>query len=505
MFLSAAMNAQEEEALTALITTSYPYPGPRLEPLDLNASLNARHARLMALEVSVLSALLTPCRRGELRQILTSPELDRFVSARHAAIISCLRPLLQAAAESNEEQPQCSDLYAMLRSSCGDISGCTSLLTAMKIISRPRPAAAILADLAAHAALRRALATAQFMYQALQDTAGEHYHPPADLPVQLAQVLSEQQTLTQITADAFDRFLVRRREYYAHPEAHALPTGLAQLDAALGGGLPRGELSSIIARPGQGKTQLAASLAASVLGSGSTEPVVFFSRELSADEILERIFLAASPPLTREEFTRPGPDRGCLHQATAFMARLEGGLYLDERDTTTCDELIAAMQSFALFHPRTLFIIDYYQHIIPDPRSATQSRRDQLTLTSQQLRSFIRSHPGCVLLVLAQARRLPSQGHAAFSFPTLDDLAECDQLARDAGLIAAITRTDSGSSVLELLKNRRSGTLGHLQLQLCGCRFCECPHSFAPRPPSAAGAAGRRRRSAAATDGDEHS
>src|SRR5438876_12113947 len=49
-----------------------------------------------------------------------------------------------------------------------------------------------------------------------------------------------------------------------------LPTGLAALDAALGGGLPRGRVTELAGAPSMGRTGLACAIAAAATRAGET-------------------------------------------------------------------------------------------------------------------------------------------------------------------------------------------------------------------------------------------
>src|SRR6516164_4843440 len=56
-----------------------------------------------------------------------------------------------------------------------------------------------------------------------------------------------------------------------HPPAITrLSTGLAGLDAALGGGLPRGRVTELVGTPGAGRTGLACAMAAAATAGGET-------------------------------------------------------------------------------------------------------------------------------------------------------------------------------------------------------------------------------------------
>ena len=62
------------------------------------------------------------------------------------------------------------------------------------------------------------------------------------------------------------------------------PTGISSLDKMLGGGLRRGSLTLIAARPGMGKTSLALQLAGNIAAVGKS--VCFYSLEMSKDSLI---------------------------------------------------------------------------------------------------------------------------------------------------------------------------------------------------------------------------
>src|SRR5262249_47444065 len=63
-----------------------------------------------------------------------------------------------------------------------------------------------------------------------------------------------------------------------------VPTGFAYLDAALGGGLQRSDLVILAARPGNGKTSLALTIAAHAALT-ERKRVAFFSLEMGAKQL----------------------------------------------------------------------------------------------------------------------------------------------------------------------------------------------------------------------------
>jgi hypothetical protein len=88
----------------------------------------------------------------------------------------------------------------------------------------------------------------------------------------------------------------------------SLPTGLAALDALLGGGLPRGRLSELQAPRGQGRTTLMRALVAHTLATGRWVAIVDAQRTLAPADWARLASPSASGPGAIG--TTPPPSRG---------------------------------------------------------------------------------------------------------------------------------------------------------------------------------------------------
>jgi len=88
----------------------------------------------------------------------------------------------------------------------------------------------------------------------------------------------------------------------------SLPTGLAALDAMLGGGLPRGRLSELQAPRGQGRTTLLRALVAHTLATGRWVAIIDAQRTLAPADWARLASPASSGPGSIG--TTPRPSRG---------------------------------------------------------------------------------------------------------------------------------------------------------------------------------------------------
>src|SRR5437870_10633324 len=112
-----------------------------------------------------------------------------------------------------------------------------------------------------------------------------------------------------------------------------LPTGLAVLDAALGGGLPRGRVTELAGKPCTGRTGLACAIAAAAMRAGETIAWVD-----PADALEPEAAAAAGIALARLLWARPRSVRDAFRAAEILLGAGGFGLVVldvDASRTTT--------------------------------------------------------------------------------------------------------------------------------------------------------------------------
>lgn len=117
-------------------------------------------------------------------------------------------------------------------------------------------------------------------YDAVQAAIQEAQEDRAERKAQAEREVKELQTRTG--AEMVDSFLqaIKSRKY------EPIPTGIADIDQAIGGGFMRGQLVLLGAAPGAGKTALSQWIFEGMAARGST--VIFINLEMSRDQLLAR-------------------------------------------------------------------------------------------------------------------------------------------------------------------------------------------------------------------------
>lgn len=246
-----------------------------------------------------------------------------------------------------------------------------------------------------------------------------------------------------------------------------LPTGFADLDKYLSGGLEPGQLLLIGARPGVGKSAFAGQLAAHC-AVARNQPALFASLEMPAQQILLRLASAASGvSLLRARSATLSPDE---------MRRLEAGamplarspLFVDYAPGLTISQLRARARKLKRDNGGQLgvLVLDYLQLVPDEPGSRPESRHLALAGVSRALKQLA-GELAVPVVALSQLSRQATQRDR----PALSDLRDSGGLEADADAVALLWRDDSPGNdhCAELiLAKQRSGPCGVIPLHWNG-------------------------------------
>jgi replicative DNA helicase len=213
-----------------------------------------------------------------------------------------------------------------------------------------------------------------------------------------------------------------------------LSTGFRDLDQLTGGLQPQ-QFVVLAARPSHGKTALAMNVAEHV-AVDQQQPTLVFSIEMSAKELMQRLFCARAAVnirAIREGFTTDS-DWIALTKAAAEIKAAP--LFIDETGAIDIAVLCARARRLARQHAIKLIVVDYIQQI----RCAKIREHDERLIVSEASRA---------LKALAKELRIPVLACAQLARraddrerPKLSDLKESGQLEQDADIVAFIRRPE---------------------------------------------------------------
>lgn len=203
-----------------------------------------------------------------------------------------------------------------------------------------------------------------------------------------------------------------------------IPTGLSQLDDAIGG-LPNGNLIIIAARPSMGKTVLAENIARFALKQGKA--VHFQSYEMSAVELARRSMAAeCSIPMQSLKTGRlTETDYGNM---PIYITQANNWKFDVNCELLTADELCFLAKEKKMTTGLDLLVVDHL-HIMPRPG---KDEVNELGNISRKLKNLAVELNIPVLLV-AQVNR--SSAKAVEKRPTMSDIRGSGAVEQDANII----------------------------------------------------------------------
>lgn len=238
-------------------------------------------------------------------------------------------------------------------------------------------------------------------------------------------------SLESILNDSFERL----EELHKNKgQLRGIRTGYRDLDN-LTAGLQRSDLIILAARPAMGKTTFVTNLAYNV-ATIAREPVLFFSLEMSKEQLVDRMLADASGVdawnirtgnLSDEDFSK-------LSEAMGEMA--EAPIYIDDTPGLSVLEMRTKARRISHENPLGLIIVDYLQLMQGSGRS-DGNRVQEVSEISRGLKLIAREL-NVPLIALSQLSR--SVESRSPQIPQLSDLRESGSIEQDADIVSFIYR-----------------------------------------------------------------
>ena len=288
--------------------------------------------------------------------------------------------------------------------------------------------------------------------------------------------------LTDGVADLSDTFeaILKRMEsasINADPVS-GTPTGIIELDNVTTGG-QAGDFIIIAARPSMGKTAFALSTAASVLDKYPNDPIQFYSQEMPAEQLLERLLAMQSrvslqsirraTELEDEEWARIAMAMEKINQ------QWNRRLLIDDEPSLSPHRLRSKVRRNTRLYgkPKAIFI-DYIQ--LMRTTNKVENRNLELAEISGELKKLAKEMQ-CPVYGLAQLNR--SVENRMNKRPINSDLRDSGSLEQDADVILHLYRDEVYNHQSEevgiaevIIGKQRNGPLATVK-----CRF-EGQHSL---------------------------
>ncbi|QNN21125.1 replicative DNA helicase [Planctomycetales bacterium ZRK34] len=244
----------------------------------------------------------------------------------------------------------------------------------------------------------------------------------ADEPTALAELV--QMTFEQLEArrDSGTTFM-------------GVPTGYYLLDEYLGG-LQRGDMLILAARPSMGKTALALNIAENIAvqSGGQGRPVAVFSIEMGKQQLADRL-LSSYSGVDSQKMRRNMLSADDLHRLQEAASDLTAApVFIDDTPGLSVLQLRAKARRLAARHDIEVIIIDYLQ-LMTSP--GAESRQVEVSEISRGVKALARELKVPVIC-LSQLNRNP-EGRES-KRPMLSDLRESGSIEQDADVVMMLHR-----------------------------------------------------------------
>lgn len=271
-------------------------------------------------------------------------------------------------------------------------------------------------------------------------------------------------SLEAILAESFDRLDDLHKD---KQKIRGVPTGFKDMDDVLAG-FQKSDLFILAARPSMGKTALMLNFAHNIAVQ-SQQPVLFFSLEMSKEQLVDRLLSMESGVdawalrtgnLTDADFEKIGHAMGTLSEAQIFI---------DDTPSLSISDLRTKARREAHKRPLGLIIVDYLQLMSGGSRFGSEGNRVQeISEISRGLKQVARELNVPVLVGSQLSRSVESRSP---QIPQLADLRESGSIEQDADVVAFIYReeyynpeTDRKHITDILIKKHRNGPTGGVEL-----------------------------------------
>ncbi len=269
-------------------------------------------------------------------------------------------------------------------------------------------------------------------------------------------------SIESILTESFDRMEELHRNKGA---LRGVRTGYRDLDN-MTAGLQRSDLIILAARPAMGKTTLVTNLAYNV-ATVAKQPVLFFSLEMSKEQLVDRMLADASGVdawnirtgnLSDDDFSKLSEAMGELAEAPIFIDDTPGLSVLEMRTKAR-----RAMHE----QPLGLVIIDYLQLMQGSGRDGG-NRVQEVSEISRGLKLIARELNVPVIALSQLSRSVETRSP---QIPQLSDLRESGSIEQDADIVMFIYReayynpeTERENLTDLIIAKHRNGPTGKIEL-----------------------------------------
>src|SRR6476660_42335 len=221
-----------------------------------------------------------------------------------------------------------------------------------------------------------------------------------------------------------------------------VPSGFPSLDRVTYGWQST-DLIILAARPSVGKTAFALNLARNAaLHPTKPTPVAFFSLEMSAGQLVQRI-LSAESEIWLEKISRGKLEEHEMKQlyARGIQRLSQAPLFIDDTPALNIFELRAKCRRLKNKHNIRMVIIDYLQLMSGTGENRNGNREQEISNISRNLKGLAKELSIPIIALSQLSRAVETRKES--KIPVLADLRESGAIEQDADMVLFIYRPES--------------------------------------------------------------
>ncbi|MFK7925300.1 MAG: replicative DNA helicase [Bacteroidia bacterium] len=254
-----------------------------------------------------------------------------------------------------------------------------------------------------------------------------------------------------------------------------IPSGIHELDRVTAG-WQKSDLVIIAARPAMGKTAFTLTMARNA-ALRFNEPVAFFSLEMAAVQLTQRLVTAEAELDAQKVRTGRLEDYEWKQLITRVGSLSKAPIFIDDTPALSIWDLRAKARRLKAEKNISIVVIDYLQ-LMTGHANKAGNREQEIAGISRALKELAKELDVCVLALSQLSRAVESRG--GDKRPVLSDLRESGSIEQDADMVMFLYRPDyygfetddEGNSTLGLaeiiIAKQRSGPTGTIKAQFIG-------------------------------------
>src|SRR6476620_7516458 len=229
---------------------------------------------------------------------------------------------------------------------------------------------------------------------------------------------------------------------HKNEDVSGVPSGFSSLDRVTYG-FQNTDLIILAARPSVGKTAFALNLARNAaLHPTKPTPVAFFSLEMSAGQLVQRI-LSAESEIWLEKISRGKMEEHEMKQlyARGIQRLAQAPLFIDDTPALNIFELRAKCRRLKNASKIGMIIIDYLQLMSGTGENRNGNREQEISTISRSLKGLAKELQ-VPIIALSQLSREVEKRKEGNKMPQLSDLRESGAIEQDADMVMFLYRPE---------------------------------------------------------------